>query len=233
MPDQIESDRAKIVRVDALNPEDPTGSARPDHTDPIIEAGKIILNQGVVIFPAQCLYGVAANALNPGAIQKVFNLKERSLSNPILVLVQTPKEVKPLVKKVPDSARILMDRFWPGSLTLIFEAADHVCPLLTAHTQKIGIRVPAHPVACALVEQVGGPITGTSANLSGQPGARLVTQLPPAMVKGSDMILDAGPLKGGQGSSIVDVTTDPVRILRQGAISSNEILQTLSPLART
>ncbi len=233
MPDQIESDRAKIVRVGTLNPGDPMDSARPDQAGPLIEAGKIISNQGIVIFPAQCLYGVAANALDPEAIQKIFHLKERARSNPILVLVQAPKEVKPLVKKVPDSARILMNRFWPGSLTLVFEAADHVSPLLTAHTQKIGIRVPVHPVACALVGQVGGPITGTSANLSGQPGCRLVTQLPPAMVKGADLILDAGSLKGGPGSSIVDVTTDPVRILRQGAIPSQEILQALSPLART
>ena len=232
MPDQIESDRTRIVRVGDLNPGDPMDSARPDQTS-IIEAGKIISNQGVVIFPAQCLYGVAANALDPAAIQKVFDLKERSLSNPILVLVQAPKEIKPLVKTVPESARILMDQFWPGNLTLVFEAADHVSPLLTAHTRKIGIRVPVHPVACALVKQVGGPITGTSANLSGQPGCSLVTQLPPAMAKGADLILDAGPLRGGPGSSIVDVTTDPVRILRRGAITSQKILQALSPLART
>ncbi|MCP4719395.1 MAG: threonylcarbamoyl-AMP synthase [Desulfobacteraceae bacterium] len=213
-----------MVRVD---PEHPMDSAHPDHPH-IIEAGKIIRNQGIVIFPTQCLYGVAANALDPKAIEKVFALKQRSRSNPILVLIQDTKDLKPLVKKVPDSARILMDRFWPGNLTIVFEAADHVSPLLTAHTQKIGIRIPAHPMAAALVEHAQGPVTGTSANLSGQPGCNLVSQLPPAIVQGADLILDAGPLKGGPGSSIVDVTTDPVRILRQGAVSAEKIHQALS-----
>ena len=226
-PDQIKSDKAKIVRVGALNPRDPMDSVHPDHPR-IIEAGKIIGNRGIVIFPTQCLYGVAANALDPKAIEKVFDLKQRSRSNPILVLIQDPKNLKPLVKKVPDSARILMDHFWPGNLTIIFEAADHVSPLLTAHTQKIGIRIPAHPIASALVEQAQGPVTGTSANLSGQPGCNLVSQLPPAIVQGADLILDAGTLKGGPGSSIVDVTTDPVRFLRQGAVSAQKIIQALS-----
>jgi len=223
----IKPGKTKIVRVETLDMEHPINSPHPDHSH-IIEAGKIICNQGIVIFPAQCLYGMAANALDPKAIQKVFDLKQRPLSNPILVLIQTPKDLKMLVKTIPDSARILMERFWPGNLTLVFEAADHVSPQLTAHTKKIGIRIPAHPVALALVKQADGPITGTSANLSGQPGCSLVTQLPPALVQGADLILDAGPLKGGKGSSIVDVTTDPVCILRQGAVTSQEIHQALS-----
>ena len=226
-PTRIESDKAKIVRVDP--PKDPLESVPPDHAA-IIEAGKIIRDQGIVIFPAQCLYGLAANALDPKAVQKIFDLKQRPKNNPILVLIQTQKDLNPLVKHIPDSARILMDRFWPGNLTLIFEAADQVSPLLTAHTQKIGIRVPVHPVARALVKQVQGPITGTSANLSGQPACSRVSQLPLAMVRGADLILDAGHLKGGIGSTIVDVTCDPVRILRQGMVSSIKISQALSPL---
>jgi len=209
------------------NPGEQINPAHPDH-DQIVEAGKIIRNQGIVIFPAQCLYGIAVNAQDPRAIQKIFDLKQRPKSNPILVLIQAPEKLKQLVKKVPDSARILMDRFWPGNLTLVFEAADHLSPLLTAHTKKIGIRVPAHPVACGLVRLAGGVITGTSANLSGHPGCNKVTQLPQAIVQGADLILDAGPLKGGPGSSIVDVTTNPVRILRQGAVSSEKIIHTLS-----
>ena len=198
----------------------------PDHGQ-IIEAGKIICRQGIVIFPAQCLYGVAANALDPDAVRKVFEIKQRPLNNPILVLIHTRDDVNRLVKRIPDAAQILMDRFWPGNLTLVFEAADHVSPLLTAGTGKIGIRIPAHPAAWALVDQVKGPITGTSANLSGQPGCSRVDQLPPAMIHRADLILDASPLKGGPGSSIVDITTDPVRILRQGAVAALQIHQAL------
>jgi L-threonylcarbamoyladenylate synthase len=208
-------------------PTDPLESVPPDHAA-IIEAGKVIRNQGVVIFPAQCLYGLAANALDPKAVQKIFDLKQRPKNNPILVLIQTPKDLNPLVKHIPDSARILMDHFWPGNLTLIFEAADQVSPLLTAHTKKIGIRVPVHPVARSLVKQVQGPITGTSANLSGQPACSRVSQLPSAMVQGADLILDAGSLKGGIGSTIVDVTGKSVRILRQGMVSGIKISQALS-----
>lgn len=195
----------------------------PGQLEPLVEAGKIIRNQGIVIFPTQCLYGVGANALDPIAVQKVFDIKQRPQNNPILVLIQDLGELKQLVKTIPAQARALMDRFWPGSLTLVFEAADSVSPLLTAHTGKIGIRLPAHPVARSLVQQAQGPITGTSANLSGQPGASRVSQLPPSMVQAADLILDAGPLKGGTGSTIVDVTCHPIGILRQGVLTPGQI----------
>jgi L-threonylcarbamoyladenylate synthase len=217
-------EKNKVVQVDPRYSEYP---GHPDH-DLIIEAGKIILSQGIVIFPAQCLYGVAANALDPKAVRKVFNIKQRPKNNPILVLIQDKNDLKTLVKKIPPQAEILMDQFWPGNLTLVFEAADHISTLLTANTGKIGIRVPGHPIARALVNQVQGPVTGTSANLSGQPGCSLVTQLPKTMVQAADLILDAGPLKGGTGSTLVDVTTDPLCILRQGVVTDKEIRQALS-----
>ena len=209
-----------------MDPENLRFPTHPDHGQ-IIEAGKIICCQGIVIFPAQCLYGVAANALDPDAVRKVFEIKQRPLNNPILVLIHTRDDVNRLVKKIPPAARVLMDRFWPGNLTLVFGAAAPVSPLLTAGTGKIGIRIPAHPAARALVAQAKGPITGTSANLSGQPGCSRVDQLPSAMILGADLIIDAGPLKGGPGSSIVDITTDPVRIVRQGAVAALQIHQAL------
>jgi len=209
------------------HPENHLDSALLDPAS-IKQAGQIIRNQGIVIFPAQCLYGLAANALDPRAIQRVFDLKQRPGSNPILVLIQTPEDLINFVKTIPDAARILMENFWPGNLTLVFEAAETVSPQLTAHTGKIGIRIPSHPVARALVRQAQGPITGTSANLSGQPGCNQICNLPSAILDGADMILDAGPLKGGAGSTIVDVTCNPVRILRQGMVAPADIFQALS-----
>ncbi len=208
----------KMIRVDAFH---------PDH-DTIKKAGKILTQQGVVIFPAQCLYGVAANALAPDAVEKVFQLKQRPKSNPILVLIKNKTDLKSLVKTVPERAERLMAKFWPGNITLVFEAATHVSPRLTANTNKIGIRLPGHPVARALVTAVDFPITGTSANLSGQPGCHQATDLPTSIVKNADMILDAGPVKGGAGSTIVDVTQDPITILRHGAVSEENIRQALS-----
>jgi L-threonylcarbamoyladenylate synthase len=117
-----------------------------------------------------------------------------------------------------------MDHFWPGGVTLVFKAVDTVPQHLTAGTGKIGIRLPGHPVAAALVDSLGGPLTGTSANLAGRPGSRRIDDLEPNLVQQLDAVLDAGTLKGGTGSTVVDVTQDIPRILREGEISEKEIL---------
>ena len=203
----------KIIRV-AQNYPDP---------DIINQAAGIIKTGGLVIFPAACLYGVAANALSAAAVEKVFQLKQRPRNNPILVLIKNTNQLGDLVAAVPDKARILMNRFWPGGLTLVFDAAGSVCSMLTAGRHKLGIRLPGHPVAQALVNSVDFPVTGTSANLSGQPGCIRTDMLCPEIVEKANLILDAGPVKGGAGSTVVDVTCTPPRILRQGATSAKDI----------
>lgn len=202
-----------IVPVDPDTPDQQT----------IIQAAKIIRQNGVVIFPAKCLYGVAANALDEKAVQKVFDLKQRPKNNPILVLIPDRKHLKELVISIPEAAEKLMDAFWPGNLTLIFEAGKHIPKILTAGTGKIGIRVPIHPVAKALVQSLGYPVTGTSANLSGQESCFQILRLDPFITDHADLILDAGTLKGGKGSSIVDITQFPPVILREGEVSSDQI----------
>ena len=210
-------DSKKIVKIDAQHPE----------SDLITRAGKIIRKSGVVIFPAKCLYGVAADASDDTAIEKVFQLKQRPLNNPILVLISKRSQLLDLVKTIPDSAQKLMDAFWPGNITIVLNAKDHVSSLLTAHTGKIGIRMPSHPVAKALTDSVGTPITGTSANISGQESCYDIKKLDPSIVGCSDHILDAGTLKGGAGSTIVDVTAAEIKVLRQGEISKKQIAATL------
>lgn len=207
-----------LVRVD---------SVRPDQTL-IKKAGKILTQQGVVIFPAQCLYGVAANALDTAAVEKVFQIKQRPANNPILVLVRDKKALAQLVKTIPAQAIALMDAFWPGSITLVFEAGDSISPRLTASTGKIGIRLPGHPVAKALVNSVDFPITGTSANLSGQPGCNRVKDLDSTIVRDADLILDSGQVMGGIGSTIVDVTQTPIKIIRQGAVTADAVHKILA-----
>jgi len=211
-------DTGKTIRVDPVHPDQAS----------MQKAGKILTSNGVVIFPAQCLYGVAVNALDPEAVEKVFQIKQRPKNNPILVLIRDKADLGSLVKDIPDQAQCLMDKFWPGGLTLVFRAADHISPHLTAHTQKIGIRLPGHPVALSLVNAVDFPITGTSANLSGQPGCTTPDRLPPSIVAGTDLILDAGPVQGGSGSTIVDVTCTRVKILRQGAVPTKAVFNALT-----
>ncbi len=207
-----------IATVDSANPE----------SELIIKAGKIITSNGIVIFPAQCLYGVAANALNEHAVEKVFQLKQRPYNNPILVLIPNQSHLNSLVTNIPKIADKLMDNFWPGNLTIVFDAKNTIPTLLTANTNKIGIRIPSHPVAKALVDHLDMPITGTSANLSGQPGCNQTCDLPQSIINKSDMIIDSGPLKGGLGSTIVDVTSSKVKIIREGIISSSTIQEIFS-----
>ncbi|MFH2091069.1 MAG: L-threonylcarbamoyladenylate synthase [Pseudomonadota bacterium] len=208
----------KIICIDPVNPE------------PVIiaKAGKILAQNGVVIFPAKCLYGVAVHAFNTQAVEQVFQLKNRPRSNPILILVKDRAMLNTLVTHIPDSANLLMDAFWPGNLTLVFNAQDHIPEQLTAGTEKIGIRIPVHPVAQALVQQVNFPITGTSANLTGEKGCTRIDQLAISIIDQSDLILDAGPVKGGKGSTIADVTEETVRILREGEISGKQIKKALA-----
>lgn len=196
--------------------------------DPSInEAAQLLINGGVVVFPTSGLYGLGADATNPSAIKRIFDLKKRPAANPILILVPAADVIPTLVEEVPFSGREIMNRFWPGSVTVVFRARARVSPLLTAGTGKIGIRIPVHPVAASLVSTIGGPITGTSANLSGKPGVSEVCDLPEQILDGIDMVLDAGLLQGGQGSTVVDVTTDPPTLLREGAISMARITEIL------
>jgi L-threonylcarbamoyladenylate synthase len=188
------------------------------------EAADVILRGGVVAFPTRCLYGLGADALNPEAVDRVFELKQRPARNPILVLIEHVSQLEPLVKRVPATASDLIDHYWPGKITLVFEAAVTLPVNLTAGSGKIGIRMPGHAVARALVNAVQRPITGTSANLSGNPGCYRINDLEPQVVRGLDLILDAGVLKGGTGSTVVDVSANGLQILREGEISAQELL---------
>ncbi|CAB5133470.1 Threonylcarbamoyl-AMP synthase (EC [Olavius algarvensis associated proteobacterium Delta 3] len=206
-----------IRKVDSSTPVGPS----------IREAAQIILNGGVVVFPTTGLYGMGAEAHDTSAIKRVFGVKKRPAHKPILILVPERAAIRDLVEEIPPAAEKIMRRFWPGGVTLIFRAQPDVSPLLTAGSGKIGVRLPAYPVAAKLVSTVGAPITGTSANLSGEPGASDVNNLPQEIIDGVDMVLDAGPLIGGPGSTVVDITADPPTVLREGALSKSELIKIL------
>jgi L-threonylcarbamoyladenylate synthase len=187
-------------------------------------AAVAIRDGGVVCFPTRCLYGLGADAFNPAAVERVFDIKQRPADMPLLVLINSPAQMDGLAKSIPRVAHVLMQRFWPGRLTLVLEAEDSIPARLTAGTGKIGIRLAAHPVARALVEAVAKPITGTSANLSGGTGCRQISELDPHIRRQVDLILDGGPLKGGVGSTVVDVTGEAPVVIREGEVSKPEIM---------
>jgi L-threonylcarbamoyladenylate synthase len=203
----------KIIQVDPLNP-------RNDH---INATSQIIKNGGVIVFPTQYLYGLGADALNDKAVDRIFEIKQRSYDKPFLVLIPNRKDLTKFVQHVSLTAEHIMNCFWPGAVTLIFKAKDTLPTNLTADTGKIGIRMPHHPVALALSMAVGVPLTATSANITGGLGCSTVSDIDPRISDKVDLILDAGPLKGGVGSTVVDVTVDPPIILREGAIPAKDI----------
>ena len=207
----------KICRINVKHPQE----------NVINEAARIICSGGVVVFPTTSLYGLAADASNPAAVEKVFAIKQRPVDKPILILVPDIRDIQNLVQDIPDAAVRIMTALWPGKLTLIFKAGNGLLPSLTAGTGKIGIRLPVYPIARLLVRAVGRPITATSANISGLNGCSRITDIDPAVAASVDMILDAGPLKGGAGSTILDVSQDPPTILRDGSIPQDRIFSVL------
>ncbi|MEJ2164648.1 MAG: L-threonylcarbamoyladenylate synthase [Desulfobacterales bacterium] len=208
--------RFKSKTVVQVDPEHPADAA-------VMQAVALVRAGGVIAFPTRCLYGLGADAFNAEAVARIFRIKQRPLHNPILILIDRPERLDRLVSEVSPAAARIMDRFWPGRITLVFRAGDNVPSYLTAGSGKIGIRLPGHPVAAALVNALQTPLTGTSANLSGRPGCRRIEDLEFQIAGKLDLILDAGPLQGGRGSTIVDVTVDPPKILREGEVSGAEI----------
>jgi len=202
----------------------------PAHPSPIIieEAVSVIKGGGVVLFPTRCLYGLAADASNPRAVERIFRIKRRSFQNPLSVLVKDQNEIGGLVQHVSPEATSIMNSFWPGKITLVFKALPVILSALTAGTGKIGVRIPGHPVASRLVHRTNGAITGTSANISGFPGASRISDIDPVIISEVDLILDAGPLKGGSGSTVVDVSEETPKILRRGEISPEKLLTILN-----
>jgi L-threonylcarbamoyladenylate synthase len=207
-----------IRKTDALHPA----------PELIAAACRVIRAGGVVAFPASSLYGLAADAFNRPAVEKIFRMKKRPANKPILVLIRNRAALASLAAHVSPEAAVLMSVFWPGSVTLLFPARETIPEYLTAGSGKIGIRVPAHPVARALVRQLDFPITGTSANISGQPGVDIAAGLSELLAEPPDLILDAGRLKGGAGSTVVDVSVSPPRVLREGAVKAAEVLAALN-----
>jgi L-threonylcarbamoyladenylate synthase len=161
--------------------------------------------------------------MNPAAVERVIKIKQRPTDNPILVLIDSKKQLEMLVGKIPPAAAAIMKAFWPGRVTLVFDARDTLPDLLTARTGKIGVRLIGHPVAAAMLRQINGPVTGTSANLSGRPACNRVADLDPQIAGQVDLVLDAGALQGGVGSTVVDVTDKPPRILREGEVTAGQI----------
>lgn len=205
----------QVLEIDPLQPQDAL----------IGRAVRVIRAGGVVAFPTETFYGLAADAMNGEAIEQIFRIKGRAFSNPIALISGSKNDLGGCVGEIPASAKALMQAFWPGPLTLLFAASSRISPRLTAGSGKIGIRVSSHPVADSLANLLGGPITATSANLAGAPECRTAAEVLACLEDLVDLVIDGGATPGGTGSTIFDVTGHPPICLRDGAIPAARIFE--------
>lgn len=194
----------------------------------ITEAAAVLRQGGTVVIPTTSLYGLGVTAFDSEAVKQLYRIKNRPDANPILILIHCTENMEQYAKRLSEPAIALMKCFWPGNVTLVVEAGPLIPDILCSGSGKIGIRQCFHPITAALIKALGTPITGTSANTSGNPGCSSISALEDVIAEQVQLILDAGELKGGNGSTVVDVTTDPITILREGTIPRHKIFQALS-----
>jgi len=191
-----------------------------------VEAAISILKQGgIVAFPTDTVYGLGAGANIPQGVERVYQVKERPQNMALPLLLAHTSQISEVAELVPHVAWLLADKFLPGALTIVLYKAKSVSDIITAGGRTVAIRVPAHPVPVALAQGLGAPIVGTSANLSGKPSALTAGEVYSQFGDNIDLVIDGGRCPGGIESTIVDVTGETPVILREGAISREELRQ--------
>jgi L-threonylcarbamoyladenylate synthase len=209
-----------LLRVNPENPE----SAK------IQIAAEIIRKGGLVAFPTETVYGLGADALNADAVLTLFEAKKRPLDNPPIVHVSSPNEVPRLVQEVPKKAELLMERFWPGPLTLLFKHSKIVPNVTTAGLETVAVRMPKHSIALALIRASGCPIAAPSANLAGKPSPTNALHVYDDLNGRIDAIIDGGTTSIGVESTVVDLTVEPPTLLRPGGATFEELKRVLLDL---
>ena len=190
---------------------------------PQIAKGVEILRQGgVIAFPTDTVYGLGADAFNPAAVERIYDIKGRARDRQLPLLIADAETLATLASPMPGLAWFLARRFWPGGLTLVLHKADSL-PAHLAHGPTIAVRVPNHHVPLALIERLKGPITGTRANPSGQPAVHTADQVQRQLGGRIDLIVDGGRCRGGTESTVVDLSGGSPAVLRQGIIPAHEI----------
>ncbi|GAE87289.1 L-threonylcarbamoyladenylate synthase [Acetivibrio straminisolvens] len=202
---------------------------QPDNIDSekIKYAAEVLRGGGIVAFPTETVYGLGADALNENAVKKIFEAKGRPSDNPLIVHITGKESVDGLAAVVSPQAQVLMDRFWPGPLTLVVEKSGKIPSAITAGLSTVGLRAPSHPIALALIREAGIPIAAPSANLSGKPSPTASKHVIDDLYGRVDVIIDGGDADIGVESTVLDVTTDVPVILRPGGVSFEQLRDVL------
>ena len=182
------------------------------------EAGKVIREGGLVAFPTETVYGLGANALNGEAVRKIFKVKERPGDNPLIIHV-ADFNIDSFVEDIPEKAKKMMEKFWPGPLTLLFKKSSSIPEDTTAGLDTVGVRMPSNIIAKELIKAAGVPIAAPSANISGRPSPTEMSRCVEDLSGKIEYILGGGKSEVGLESTIVDCTVNPPCVLRPGGIT--------------
>lgn len=206
--------RTRVLKISSESPEE----------QPLLFATEIIRRGGLVAFPTETVYGLGGNALDPDASARIYEAKGRPSDNPLIVHIAKFKDLRTIVREIPEKAGILAKRFWPGPLTMIFNKAEIVPYSTTGGLETVAVRMPDHKAALAFIEAAGGFIAAPSANVSGRPSPTVAEHVLEDLNGAIDLILDGGSVGIGLESTIVDLTVEPPMVLRPGYITQ-EMLQ--------
>lgn len=193
-------------------------------------AGAILKKGGLVAFPTETVYGLGGDALNPEASARIYAAKGRPSDNPLIVHIADMEALKVLASEVPEKARLLADRFWPGPLTMIMPKSDAVPYATTGGLDTVAIRMPSHPTAYELIRSSGVYIAAPSANTSGRPSPTTAQHVYEDLNGRIDMIIDSGKVDIGLESTIVDLTGEIPTILRPGYITKEMLEEAVGPV---
>ncbi|MBP2019763.1 L-threonylcarbamoyladenylate synthase [Symbiobacterium terraclitae] len=210
----------RVLQVDAVKPEPAA----------IAEAAAILRAGDVVAFPTETVYGLGASALDGEAVARIYAAKGRPSDNPLIVHIADRAQLEGLVSEVPAVAERLMDLYWPGPLTLVMRRGPAVAPEVTCGLDTVGVRMPDHPVALALVRAAGVPIAAPSANRSGRPSPTAAEHVLEDLAGRIPVVLDAGETGVGVESTVLDVTVDPPVLLRPGGVTLEELEAAVGPV---
>jgi L-threonylcarbamoyladenylate synthase len=202
-----------VLKVDPHRPE----------LEKIRVAAEVLRRGGLVAFPTETVYGLGANALDERAVLRIFEAKNRPADNPIIVHIADERDVYVLAEHVPELAERLIDRFWPGPLTLLFPRSEVVPKVVTAGLDTVAIRMPSHAVARALIAEAGVPVAAPSANLAGRPSPTSAEHVLKDLSGRVEVVIDGGEIGYGVESTVLDLTTEPPTVLRPGPVTVEEL----------
>jgi L-threonylcarbamoyladenylate synthase len=200
--------------------------AAPDGEDcraAVEQAAELLRKGKLVAFPTETVYGLGANALDASAVARIFTAKGRPADNPLIVHLAGAEQLGDLARNIPEEAWRLAGRFWPGPLTLVLESKKIVPPQVTGGLDSVALRVPAHPLALALLRQAGLPVAAPSANVSGKPSPTIAAHVLEDLAGRIDAVLDGGPCTVGVESTVLDIRGGQPVLLRPGGVAAEEI----------